>query len=485
MSETRPNIIFIMSDDHAAHAMSCYGSRINKTPHLDRLADGGMRFDNCFCTNSICTPSRAAILTGTYNHVNGVTTLATPMDNGAQTFPKLLQENGYQTALYGKWHLGQGPKHCPTGFDDWAVLPGQGYYHNPTFIFKGPDGGERRTVQGYVTDIITDMCLDWLEERDPEKPFCLLYQHKAPHRPWYPDEKHAGMFLNEDVPEPDTLLDDYANRAKAAEAAAMRVGVHMDETDMKCEIPDDMNEEDLRRWAYQRYIKDYLRVVQSLDDNLKRMLDYLRENGLEENTLVIYTSDQGFFLGDHGWYDKRFMYEESLKMPLIMRYPKEVAPGSVNDDIVLNVDFPALFLDLAGVPVPTEMQGRSLRPLLQNSTPPDWRQGMYYRYWMNAAHHNVGAHYGIRTHKHKLIYYYYDGCGQPGTDDGLFAGDGPVSSLEGLEPEWELFDLEKDPQELNNVVKDPAYAGVFRELKDELHRLQAEVGDARHHTDTD
>ena len=202
MSETKPNIIFIMSDDHAAHAMSCYGSRINKTPHLDRLADGGMRFDNCFCTNSICTPSRAAILTGTYNHVNGVTTLATPMDNGSQTFPKLLQESGYQTALYGKWHLGQGPKHCPTGFDDWAVLPGQGFYHNPTFIFKGPDGGERRTVQGYVTDIITDMCLDWLEKRDSKKPFCMLYQHKAPHRPWYPDEKHAGMFLNEDVPEP-------------------------------------------------------------------------------------------------------------------------------------------------------------------------------------------------------------------------------------------------------------------------------------------
>jgi arylsulfatase A-like enzyme len=222
-------------------------------------------------------------------------------------------------------------------------------------------------VQGYVTDIITDMCLDWLEERDPEKPFCLLYQHKAPHRPWYPDEKHASMFLNEDVPEPDTLLDDYANRAKAAEAAAMRVGVHMDETDMKCEIPDDMSEGDLRRWAYQRYIKDYLRVVQSLDDNMKRVLDTLHEHGLEENTLVVYTSDQGFFLGDHGWYDKRFMYEESLKMPLIMRYPKEIAPGSVNDDIVLNIDFPALFLDLAGFTVPAEMQG---------STPPDWRQGI-------------------------------------------------------------------------------------------------------------
>jgi len=483
MSGKKPNIVFIMSDDHAAHAMSCYGSRINRTPNLDRIANEGMRFDNCFCTNSICTPSRAAILAGTYNHVNGVTTLATMMDNALQTFPKLLQGAGYQTAIFGKWHLGQGPKHCPTGFDDWAVIPGQGYYHNPTFIYKGPDGGQRRTVPGYVTDIITDMCLDWLEERDPEQPFCLLYHHKAPHRPWYPDEKHAGMFLDEDVPEPDTLMDDYANRAKAAEAAAMRVGVHMNQTDLKCEIPDDMSEEELRRWGYQRYIKDYLRVVQSMDDNVGRLLDYLDEKGLTEDTLVVYTSDQGFFLGDHGWYDKRFMYEESLRMPFILRYPGEAAPGSVNDDIVLNVDFPALFLDLAGVPVPDDFQGRSFRPLIQGSTPPDWRQAVYYRYWMNAAHHNVAAHYGIRTHKYKLIYYYYDGCGQPGTEQGHCAGKGSILSLDDLEPEWELFDLEKDPAELNNVIDDPAYAGVARELKDELHRLQAEVGDERYPED--
>jgi arylsulfatase A-like enzyme len=444
-----------------------------------------MRFDNCFCTNSICTPSRATILSGTYNHVNGVTTLATMMDNTLQTFPKLLQGAGYQTAVFGKWHLGQGPKHCPTGFDDWAVLPGQGYYHNPTFIFRGPDGGERRTVPGYVTDIITDMSLDWLKQRDPDRPFCLLYHHKAPHRPWYSDEKHADMFLNEDVPEPDTLLDDYANRAKAAEAAAMRVGVHMSPTDVKCEIPDDMSEEDLRRWGYQRYIKDYLRVVQSIDDNVGRVLDYVDEAGLAEDTLVIYTSDQGFFLGDHGWYDKRFMYEESLKMPFVLRYPKEVAAGSVNDDIVLNVDFPALFLDLAGVGIPDDFQGRSLRPLIQGSTPPDWRQAMYYRYWMNKAHHNVAAHYGIRTHKHKLIYYYYDGCDQPGTGDRHCAGLGDVISLDGLEPEWELFDLQKDPQEMHNVIDDPAYAGVVTELKDELHRLQAEVGDERYPADVD
>jgi len=474
-----------MTDDHAAHAMSCYGSKINKTPHMDRIADGGMRFDNCFCTNSICTPSRAAILSGTYNHINGVTTLATMMDNTLQTFPKLLQKADYQTAIFGKWHLGQGPKHCPTGFDDWAVIPGQGYYHNPTFIFPDEDGSKARTVPGYVTDIITDMTIDWLDNRDKNKPFCLLCHHKAPHRPWYPDEKHADMFLNEDVPEPDTLYDDYSNRAKAAECAAMRVGVHMSGTDLKCEIPDDMSEHDLRKWAYQRYIKDYLRVVQSVDDNVGRLLDYLDEKGLAENTLVVYTSDQGFFLGDHGWYDKRFMYEESLKMPFVLRYPPLVKPGSVNGDIVLNVDFPALFLDLAGVPVPDDMQGRSFKPLLEGSTPPDWREGMYYRYWMNRAHHNVAAHYGIRTLKHKLIYYYYDGCGQAGTDGAHCAGRSKIPEINGVEPEWELFDLEKDPMEMNNVVNDPAYAGVVKELKDELHRLQAEVGDKRYPKDKD
>ncbi len=480
----KPNILFILTDDHAAHAMSCYGSRINRTPQLDRIAEGGLRLDNCFCTNSICTPSRASILTGTYNHVNGVTTLTTMMDNALVTFPKLLQSAGYQTAIFGKWHLGEGPKHCPTGFDEWAVLPGQGFYHNPTFIFPGPEGGVKRTVRGYATDIITDMCLDWLDRRDPSRPFCLLCHHKAPHRPWYPDEKHAGLFLNEDVPEPETLQDDYSNRAKAAAAAAMRVGVHMSETDLKCEMPDEMPESELRRWAYQRYIKDYLRVVQSVDDNVGRLLDYLDAKGLAEDTVVIYTSDQGFFLGDHGWYDKRFMYEESLRMPFVLRYPREVRPGSVNGDLVLNVDFAPLLLDLAEVAIPPQMQGRSFRPQIQGGTPPDWREAMYYRYWMNRAHHNVAAHYGIRTLKHKLIYYYYDGCNQPGTMSPLCAGRAKIMPLD-FEPEWELFDLERDPREMRNVIADPAYAGVARELKDELHRLQAELGDARHPSDRD
>ncbi len=474
MPAKQPNIIFIMSDDHAAHAMSCYGSRINRTPNLDRIADGGMRFDNCFCTNSICTPSRATILTGTYNHVNGVTTLSTPMDNRLQTYPKLLQQAGYQTAIFGKWHLGLGPDHCPTGFDDWAVVPGQGRYHNPEFVFKGPNGGETRTVPGYVTDLITDMSLDWLKARDAERPFCLMVHHKAPHRPWYSDEKHAHLYLNETIPEPETLFDDYSNRASAAAAAKMRVGPHMTHTDLKCEVPAEMPEMELRRWAYQRYIKEYLRVIASVDDNVGRLLDYLDAEGLADNTLVIYTSDQGFFLGDHGWYDKRFMYEESLRMPFVVRYPAEIAPGSVNSDLAINADFAPLFLDLAGVPVPADMQGRSIRPLLHGETPSDWRQGMYYRYWMHgSADHHVYAHYGIRTQRYKLIYYYADPLGQPGTIPDKY------------EPEWELFDLEKDPREMMNVVNDPAYAGTVAELTRELHRLQAEVGDERYVKDTD
>ena len=474
----RPNIVFIMSDDHAAHAMSCYGSRINETPNLDRIANEGMRFDNCFCTNSICTPSRAVILSGTHNHINGVTTLATHMDNRLQTYPKLLRGAGYQTAIFGKWHLGIGPEHCPTGFDDWAVLPGQGLYHDPEMIFKGPDGGTRKKLQGYVTDLITDLSLDWLKGRDPEKPFCLMYHHKAPHRAWEPDDKHAHMYDDIEIPEPDTLYDDYENRSKAAQVAAMRVGEHMNERDVKRPIPEDLKGHALRKWAYQYYIKDYLRVIASIDDNVGRMLDYLDEAGLTENTIVIYTSDQGFFLGDHGWYDKRFMYEESLRMPFIIRYPREIKPRSVCSDMALNLDFAPTFLDYAGVDAPAEFQGTSIRPLLNGETPDGWQTSMYYRYWMNEAHHNATAHYGVRTLRHKLIYYYADGCGQAGTERESF-GYRPdvITHACDLEPEWELFDLEKDPCEMNNVYHDPAYAEVVAELKDELHRLQKEAGD--------
>ncbi len=475
MADPGPNIIFIMSDDHASHAMSCYGSQINQTPNIDRIAKGGMRLDNCFCTNALCTPSRASILTGTYSHINGATTLSPArMNPDLAAFPQLLQDNGYQTAIFGKWHLGTEPDSCPKGFDDWTVLPGQGRYHNPEFICENENGLQRYTETGYVTDIVTDMSLDWLKDRNPDAPFCLLCHHKAPHRPWYPDEKHAGMFLNEDVPEPETLYDDYSNRASAAEAARMRVGPHMSYRDLKSEVPEELPEKQLRAWAYQRYIKDYLRVIASVDDNVGRLLDYLEEEGLDENTMVIYTSDQGFFLGDHGWFDKRFMYEEALRMPFIVKYPKEIEPGSVNDDIALNVDFPSLFLDLAGVSEPESFQGRSIRPLLRGETPDDWRDSMYYRYWMHGdGCHNAYAHYGIRTKRYKLIYYYADGLNQPGTGDEIH------------EPEWELFDLHQDPCELHNVYNDPQYASIIKDLKEELHRLQAELRDERYYKDRD
>ena len=457
----RPNILFIMSDDHAAHAMSCYGSRINETPHLDRIAAGGMRFDNCFCTNSICSPSRATILTGTYNHINGVTTLTTKMDGRQLTFPKLLQKAGYRTAVIGKWHLGHGGIHDPTGFDYWNVLPGQGLYHNPEMI----EMGNRKTVNGYATDIITDLSIDWLENGPKDKPFCLLCHHKAPHRHWEPDAKHAHMYDDADIPEPETFNDDYRNRASAAAAATMRVGRDFTEKDLKEDPPPGLSPQEFKAWAYQRYIKDYLRCVACIDDNVGRLLGYLDDTGLADNTIVIYTSDQGFFLGDHGWYDKRFMYEESLRMPFLIRYPQEIKRGSVNDRMILNVDFAPTFLDYAGIPIPDEMQGCSFRSLLRGEVPEDWQTSMYYRYWMHCGGHNVYAHYGVRTMRYKLIYYYADALGQPGAID------------DPKPPEWELFDLEKDPTEMNDVYADPAYAAVVRDLKNELQRLRREVGD--------
>lgn len=461
MSDTRPNILFIMTDDHASHAMSCYGSRINETPNLDRIAEGGMRFNNCFCTNSICTPSRATILTGTYNHINGVTTLATPIDGRQTTFPKLLQAEGYQTAIVGKWHLGHGGIHDPTGFDYWNVLPGQGLYHDPEMI----EMGERKTFPGYATDIITDFSLDWLEKRDKERPFMLMCHHKAPHRPWEPDEKHAHMYEDIDIPEPETFNDDYSNRASAAAAAEMRIDRDLKPTDLKFPVPEGLTAQEEKQWKYQRYIKDYLRCVASVDDNVGRLLDYLEEEGIADNTIIIYTSDQGFFLGDHGWYDKRFMYEESLRMPFIISYPNGIEAGTINDDMILNVDFAPTLLNYAGIDVPERMQGNDFRPLLNGKLPEGWQTSMYYRYWMHLADHHVYAHYGVRTLRYKLIYYYADALEQMGAID------------DSKEPEWELFDLEKDPYELNNVYDDPDYADVVVELTAELARLQERVGD--------
>jgi len=473
----QPNIIFIMADDHAAHAIGAYGCKVGKTPNLDRIANEGVRFDSCFCTNSICSPSRAVILTGTHSHINGVTTLVTRLDNAIPTFPRQLQEAGYQTGLFGKWHLGHAPENLPVGFDDWAILPDHGSYYHSDFFFKSDDQTPR-TVYGYITDVITDMSLDWLKKRDKNKPFCLLTHHKAPHRIWSCDEAHAAMYLNETMPEPDNLQDDYAGRAFAAEAAEMRVGVHQSGADLQCDVNHAIPEDELRRFAYQRYIKNYMRVIASLDDNVGRMLDYLDQEGLAEDTIVIYTSDQGFFLGDHGWYDKRFMYEESLRMPFLLRYPRRVAAGSVNNDTISNLDFAPFFCEVTGAaPIPA-FQGRSFAPMLDGKTPADWRQELYYRYWMNHWDHNVAAHYGIRTPEYKLIYYYYDGLGVPGTAYGPGG-----STLKDHPPEWELFDLKADPREMHNVADDPAYASIRQTLTDRLHALQCEYGDTPYHKD--
>ncbi|MFW5980907.1 MAG: sulfatase [Halanaerobiaceae bacterium] len=461
----KPNIIYIMSDDHASHAMSCYGSEINETPNIDRIAEEGMKLENCFCTNSICGPSRATILTGKYSHLNGVATHRDKFDNSQQTFPKLMQQNGYQTAMIGKWHLGQGEESQPTGFDYWNVLPGQGDYHNPEMI----EMGERKVIEGYVTDIITDLSLNWLDERDEDKPFMLMCHHKAPHRPWRPDEAHADMYEDIDIPLPETFDDDYANRAKAAEAAVMRIDRDLNYGwDLKQLPPERLNKEELKKWKYQQYIKDYLRCIAAVDDNVGRLLDYLDKENLTENTLVVYTSDQGFFLGDHGWFDKRFFYEESLRMPFVVRYPEEIEPGSTANLISLNTDFGPTFLDYAGIEIPEDMQGESLRPVFKGENPENWRQSMYYHYSMYPSVHNVYPHYGIRTRRYKLIYYYLEDCDFEQED---------IRFVPPEKAEWEFFDLKKDPNELNNQYNNPEYKEIIAELKKELYKLKYDFKD--------
>ncbi|MCF7859543.1 MAG: sulfatase [Candidatus Cloacimonetes bacterium] len=439
-TEERPNIIFIMSDDHATQAISAYGSKINKTPNIDRLAKEGMIFKNCFCTNSICSPSRAAILTGKFSHKNGVMDNKQSFDGSQMTYPKLLRENGYQTAMIGKWHL----KSEPTGFDYYSILPGQGDYFDPEFI----EMGETNKHKGYVTDLITDKSIEWLKNRDKEKPFLLISQHKAPHRKWFPDEKHAKLYENETISEPETFNDDYSTRSDAARLQEMTIAKHLTVADVKKPYPDGLSGQSLKEWKYQRYIKDYLRCVASLDDNVGRLINYLDETGLRENTIIIYTSDQGFFLGEHGWFDKRFMYEESLRMPFIVSYPGIIEKGSENENLVQNIDFAETLLDFANIEIPASMQGKSLRKLLTGKNPDDWRDAVYYHYYAFPASHSVRKHYGIRTKRYKLIHFYED-----------------------LD-QWELFDLDNDPNELNNLYNDKSYANVISVLKTQLADLQ-------------
>jgi arylsulfatase A-like enzyme len=467
----RPNIIFIMTDDHAAHAIGAYGSRVNQTPHLDRLAKEGALLSNVFATNSICTPSRAAILTGQYSHLNGVT-MFNRFDSSRMTIARLLQQGGYHTGIVGKWHLGSDP----AGFDRWEILPGQGAYKDPVFYTAA---GEKTYTGRYVTDVITDLALAFLDERPRDKPFFLMMHHKAPHRPWQPDEGHARHFATRRIPEPVTLWDGYETRTDALHENRQRIAADLTNRDLKLPAPPELagaaltkwlatkpsevtivrdggsvtlTGDPLVRWKYQRYMQDYLATVQSVDDSVGRVLAYLDKARLTRNTLVIYTSDQGFFLGDHGMFDKRFMYEESIRMPFLARWPASIGPGTRSDALALNVDFAPTFLDAAALPASLDMQGRSLLPVLRGRAPAGWRTAMYYRYYHDPGDHDTRQHYGVRTLTHKLIYFW--------TKD-----------------QWELFDLRADPYELHNLYGEPGQETLTATLKGELARVKGEARD--------
>ena len=468
-SEKRPNILLIFTDDHAFQAISAYGSRINQTPNIDRIAEQGMRFDRCYVTNSICGPCRATVLTGKYSHLNGFYVNGkTPFDGSQQTYPKLLQEAGYETAVIGKWHLGS----KPTGFDHWDILIGQGPYYNPPMLLNG----KRVERIGYTTEIITDLTLKWLsEQRDPTKPFMLMYQHKAPHRPWDPGPRYLRLYDEVQIPEPPTLLEDYSQRGVAVQQQDMTIAETMNDRDLKFAPPSnltteqltlwnaaygpkneayreaDLTGDDLTRWRYQRYVKDYLRCVASVDEQVGRVLDYLDESGLAENTIVVYCSDQGFYLGEHGWFDKRWMYEESLRTPCLIRWPGVVKPGSYCEEIVSPLDFASTFFEAAGVPVPSDMQGRSLVPLFSGNVPKDWRKFFYYHYYEYPGWHYVRRHYGVTDGRFKLIHFYEDDVDQ-----------------------WELYDLHNDRNELQNVIDVAAYGTTRQRLTKELARLRSE-----------
>jgi len=467
----RPNILFIMTDDHAAHAIGAYGSRVNETPRLDRLVREGMLFRNAFVTNSICTPARASILTGKYSHLNGVPVF-NRFDGSQPTVAKLLQAGGYHTGMIGKWHLGSDP----TGFDHWEIFPGQGAYDDPVLYTAT---GEKTYTGRYATDLVTDLAIEFIRSRPKDRPFFLMCHHKAPHRPWMPDERHRRMFEGRWIPEPPTLWDGYQTRTDALRENEQRVAADLTRRDLKLEPPaglagrelaewlavkpaevtievagekKTLAGEALARWKYQRYMQDYLACVQTVDDNVGRLLDFLKESGLERNTIVVYTSDQGFFLGDHGLFDKRFMYEDSLRIPLVVRWPAAIASGATTDAMALNLDFAPTFLEAAGLPVPGDLQGHSLLPILRGQRPAGWRTSMYYRYYHDPGDHNTRAHYGVRTLTHKLIYFW--------TKD-----------------QWELFDLARDPWELHNLYGQPGQEKLTAELKAELARLKKEVRD--------
>ena len=467
----RPNILFIFSDDHGYQAISAYNDprKLIETPNLDRLAKEGMRLDRCLVTNSICGPSRATVLTGKYSHKNGFYNNSNSKFDGSQvTAPKLLQGAGYQTAIIGKWHLISDP----TGFDFWQILPGQGVYYNPPMIRNG----EKIANEGYVTDIITDTTLDWLKNRDKTKPFLLMCQHKAPHRNWQPALRDLNFDHDRKYEEPPTLFDDYSGRGIAEHDQDMTIEKTMDRNDLKLVAPKNLTPAQLKEWnayyeprneafrkenltgkaftswKYQRYMHDYLACIKGVDDSVGRVLKYLDDEGLAQNTIVIYSADQGFYLGEHGWFDKRWIFEESLRAPLLVRWPGVTKPGSTSRDIVSNLDFAETFLDAAGVPIPAEMQGRSMRGVLAGHAPADWRKAFYYQYYEYPQPHHVRPHYGVITDRYKLVQFY--GTGEDYT---------------------ELFDLKEDPREMKSVFGQPACAAAQAELQAELVRLRKEL----------
>jgi arylsulfatase A-like enzyme len=481
----RPNIIYIMSDDHAYQAISAYGKGLNHTPNIDKLADQGVLFTRAFVTNSICGPSRAVMLTGKHSHINGFKDNHSTFDGNQQTVAKLLHHAGYQTAVIGKWHLISDPQ----GFDYWNIVVGQGEYYNPDFI----ENGVRKKVPGYVTNITTDFAMNWLDNREKDKPFFLVYQQKAPHRNWMPEERYYHLFDSVQFPVPANYFDDYTTRTKAANEQAMEIATDMHPAyDLKLafDLPKEeqkglaanwqniynrltpeekkkweaaygpsieafnkagLSGKELALWKYQRYMKDYLRCVQSVDDNVGRLMDYLKANGLDKNTIIVYTSDQGFYLGEHGWFDKRFMYEESFRTPLIVKWPGVTNKKMSTSSMVQNLDFAETILDMAGLPIPLEMQGKSFVPVLKGKQKGNVHDALYYHFYENQEH-KVAKHIGVRTDRYKLIYFYEN-------------------------KEWELYDLKNDENEMKNVYNDPANKKVVQMMKQKLKQLKEEYKD--------
>ena len=446
----RPNILFIMADDHASHAISAYGSTLIKTPNIDRLATEGMRFTNCFNVNSLCAPSRAALITGKYSHHNGFMRNGDTFDGSQLTFPKLLQRSGYETALIGKWHL----KSQPAGFDYYSVIPGQGEFFDPSFKDSGKPWEEPKVVNGYLTDIITDKAAAWLEQRDSSKPFCMMVHHKAPHMPHLYPKKYETLYADEDLPLPDNFDANYKERGTTLAESQARWSKldHAHSYEFSEEIPKGLKRgtKEFKEWSYQCFFKGYLRLVASLDDNVGRLLEYLDKKGLGKNTLVVYTSDNGFFSGEFGLYNKMWMYEESLRLPLMVRHPDTIKPESVNDELVSILDFAPTFLDYAQAKAPKELQGHSFRSILEGKAPSDWRKAHYYHYY---GQYDVPAHYGVRTLEHKLIHYYE-------------------------KDNWELFDMANDPQELRKIYNQPEQSKVVENMKTMLKDMRKKYEDA-------